>query len=225
MAKHEERVAAGCVRAALWACAAPCDCPPGAEDPAPPVWSRLLLVLAHPQTQPCLHPGSRRYPGAGAGRPGQAAQSPSAGHRPLTETPLPPAGLASRPAAVFSPAPRTPATAFTLSRAFPSIRRRAHRRTVAYFCLCALPGLGSPGPSCLFQCPAHQRGSVSPQGLLPRAETGRSVGGPRERRGSGLSRSRSSTAGSGVGFHLSLPGRAWGCPVSFSLTGIWGDGT
>ena len=108
MAKHEERVAAGCVRAALWACAAPCDCPPGAEDPAPPVWSRLLLVLAHPQTQPCLHPGSRRYPGAGAGRPGQAAQSPSAGHRPLTETPLPPAGLASRPAAVFSPAPRTP---------------------------------------------------------------------------------------------------------------------
>lgn len=159
MAKHEERVAAGCVRAALWACAAPCDCPPGAEDPAPPVWSRLLLVLAHPQTQPCLHPGSRRYPGAGAGRPGQAAQSPSAGHRPLTETPLPPAGLASRPAAVFSPAPRPPPS-LCHGLSLPSVAGPAAARWLTSACVPCLAWAAQARPAC--SSARHTRGALSP---------------------------------------------------------------
>ncbi|XP_070630021.1 AP-4 complex accessory subunit tepsin isoform X2 [Bos indicus] len=44
----------------------------GAEDPAAPVWSRLLFLSAHPEAQPCLHPGSCGYwpalPTGGVGR-------------------------------------------------------------------------------------------------------------------------------------------------------------
>ncbi|XP_055431329.1 AP-4 complex accessory subunit tepsin isoform X5 [Bubalus kerabau] len=41
----------------------------GAEDPAAPVWSRLLFLSAHPEAQPCLHPGSCGFRGAPGSSP------------------------------------------------------------------------------------------------------------------------------------------------------------
>lgn len=55
------RGAAGCVPPA------PPARPPGAEDPAPPVWPRLPVFRAHPQAQPRLHPRGCRYRARGGG--------------------------------------------------------------------------------------------------------------------------------------------------------------
>lgn len=121
----------------------PRDCPPGAEDPTPPVCPRLRGVPAYPQTQPGFHPGSRRYWGPGAGQPGS----------PLPHT-----------AQAFSPAPHAPAATFSVPR-LPLLAITAARGTVARFCPRARPRLGGPELFCLFWGLAHHRGSAPPPGV------------------------------------------------------------
>lgn len=65
--------------------------PPGAEDHAPPVWSRVLFLPAQPQVQLCLRPRSRRYwphSPEGSSRAG-FSQSPSPWCSPTPDPPAP----------------------------------------------------------------------------------------------------------------------------------------
>ena len=68
----------------------PIPAAPGAEDPAAPVWSRLLFLSAHPEAQPCLHPGSCGYwPALPTGGVGRKVARAGLGQIPQPE-PLPP---------------------------------------------------------------------------------------------------------------------------------------
>lgn len=139
----------------------------GAEDPAVSVRPRLLLLPAHPQTQLCLHPGSRRC--RGSGQCGRAANPPGlrsktsaraltwawSPSKPRVADPGP--SLASPPAA--HPHPSWPTRPPLTCPAPPSAGSSVPPVCPwAFSCVC--PCACCPGCHCLFLC--VPRGSSPP---------------------------------------------------------------
>lgn len=178
--------------------------PAGAEDPAPSVCSRLLLLPAHPQAQSRLHPGSCRCGGRTGPREGRRekgartgfSQTPVAGHRTLSRQRL--------PACLPTCGPSSPPTLLLL-QGLPVCCCARYGRIVTVS-ICALPDLAH-----LSQCLAHSgarqtatppspaMGSVPGLPLRARdrgrasklsAHKGRAMGGWSGEVGAGRSRSR-----------------------------------